>query len=412
MQKFALIGKTLKHSYSKKIHSMLGSYTYDLVELEPQELKSFVLKKEYKGFNITIPYKKDIIAFLDEIDERAKKIGAVNTVVCKNGKLFGYNTDFDGMIYALKSAKIEVGQKNVLILGSGGTSNTAKAVAEFLGAKTIKILSRSGEINYQNYDKTAKETQIVINTTPVGMYPDNYACLIDLACFNNLEGVLDVVYNPAMTMLLKKAKDLGVKHINGLPMLVAQAKFASELFLDNKLDDSLTENVIKKLSKESKNLVLIGMPACGKTTIGKMVAQILEKEFIDTDAVIEQKAGKSIAEIFAEDGEEYFRKIESEVLMEVGKLANKVISTGGGVVKKSQNYFSLKQNGVIVWIDRSLDELSCEGRPLSKDKQTIERLYMERKDSYAFFADAKIKNEGELEIVVKGVKELYENFSY
>ena len=412
MQKFALIGKTLKHSYSKKIHSMLGSYTYDLVELEPQELKSFILKKEYKGFNINIPYKKDIIAFLDEIDERAKKIGAVNTVVCKNGKLLGYNTDFDGMIYALKSAKIEVGQKNVLILGSGGTSNTAKAVAEFLGAKNVKILSRSGEINYQNYDKTAKETQIVINTTPVGMYPDNYSCLIDLACFNKLEGVLDVVYNPAMTMLLKKARDLGVKYINGLPMLVAQAKFASELFLDNKLDDNLTENVIKKLSKESKNLVLIGMPGCGKTTIGKQVAQILEKEFIDTDAVIEQKAGKTIPEIFAKDGEEYFRKIESEVLMEVGRLSNKVISTGGGVVKKSQNYFSLKQNGVIVWLKRETDLLASENRPLSKGKEEIKNLYKQRKDLYLLFSDGEVSNDVDIDSAIKKVVNVYENFSY
>ena len=411
MQKFALIGKTLKHSYSKKIHLLLGSYNYDLVELDVGELKDFVLKKEYKGFNVTIPYKKDIISFLDQVDERAKKIGAVNTVVCKNGKLCGYNTDFDGMVYALNSAKIEIKGKKVLILGSGGTSNTARAVSEFLGAKEIKILSRLGEINYQNYFEKAKDTQVLINTTPVGMYPDNYSCLIELSNFKKLEGVLDVVYNPAMTMLLSKAKELGIKHTNGLPMLVAQAKFASELFLDKKLDDNLIENIINKLNKESQNLILIGMAGCGKTTIGKQVAQLLGKEFIDTDAIIEQKAGKSIAEIFALEGEEHFRKLESEVLKEVGKLSNKVISTGGGVVTKSENYFSLKQNGVILWIKREVNLLASDNRPLSKDKETIKKLYQQRKEMYSYFADGVVFNNGEIDVAIKEAGEFYENFS-
>ncbi len=411
MQKFALIGKTLKHSYSKKIHSLLSSYNYDLVELESGELKDFVLKKEYKGFNVTIPYKKEIIALLDEVDERAKKIGAVNTVVCRDGKLLGYNTDFDGMVYALKSADIEIKDKNILILGSGGTSNTARAVAEFLGAKDIKILSRKGEINYENYSERASGAQVVINTTPVGMYPDNYSCRVDLKCFEYLEGVLDVVYNPAMTMLLKQAKDLGVNHTNGLPMLVAQAKFASEIFLDKKLDDNLTEDIIKKLSKESQNLVLIGMPGSGKTTIGKKLAQILEKEFIDTDALIEQKAGKTIPEIFAEYGEEYFRKLESQVLMEVGVLSNKVISTGGGVVKNKENYFSLKQNGVIFWLQRDINLLASDNRPLSKDKQAIQNLYDERKDLYSCFADGKVSNDSDIDSIANKVVKFYENFS-
>ena len=412
MEKFALIGKTLKHSYSKIIHAELASYQYDLVELTPEALKDFVLSKEYAGYNVTIPYKKDVIAFLDVVDERAKRIGAVNTAVCRDNKLYGYNTDFDGMVYALNSAKIDIAQKNVLILGSGGTSNTAKVVCECLGAKAIKILSRSGEINYDNYADIASDAQIVINTTPVGMYPDNYSCKVDLNVFAHLEGVLDVVYNPSTTMLLKQAKDLGVKHVNGLPMLVAQAKFASEKFMDKKLDDGVIEKVINKLKKESQNLVLVGMPGSGKSTIGKRVAKLLEKEFIDTDALIEQKEGKPIPQIFAEFGEDYFRKVESEVLSEVGKLSNKVISTGGGVIKNKDNYFPLKQNGVIVWIDRELDLLASKGRPLSKDKETIKKLFDERKESYEFFADKKIKNDGELSEIAQGVKEIYENFSY
>lgn len=412
MEKFALIGKTLKHSYSKIIHAQLADYQYDLVELTPEQLKDFVLSKEYSGYNVTIPYKKDIIPFLDVVDERASRIGAVNTVICKDNKLYGYNTDFDGMVYALNTAKIELKNKNVLILGSGGTSNTARVVCECLGAKDIKILSRSGDINYGNYAEMAKETQMVINTTPVGMYPDNYSCLVDLKVFGGLEGVLDVVYNPALTMLLKQAKDLGVKYSNGLPMLVAQAKFAAEKFMDKKLDDGVIEKVINKLKKESQNLVLIGMPGSGKSTIGKRVAKLLEKEFIDTDAEIEKKEGKPIPQIFAEFGEDYFRRVEKEVLAEVGKLLDKVIATGGGVIKNKENYFSLKQNGVIVWVKRDLNLLASNGRPLSKDKETIKKLFDERKDSYAFFADANVDNEGELNKVAEEVIEIYENFGY
>lgn len=412
MEKFALIGKTLKHSYSKIIHSELASYQYDLVEIDSDALKSFVLSKEYSGYNVTIPYKKDIIPFLDVVDERARRIGAVNTVVCRDNKLYGYNTDFDGMVYALNRAKIDVKNKNVLILGSGGTSETAKVVCECLGASDIKILSRTGEINYDNYAEKAKDTQIVINTTPVGMYPDNYSCRIELKVFAFLEGVLDVVYNPALTMLLKKARGLRVKYANGLYMLVAQAKFACEKFLDKKIDDSIIEKVVKKLKKESQNLVLIGMPGSGKSTVGKMVAEFLGKEFIDTDAEIEKKENKTIPQIFAEFGENYFRKVESEVLSEVGKLSGRVISTGGGAIKNKDNYFSLKQNGVIVWLERELEFLESKGRPLSKDKESIKKLFDERKDSYEFFADGKVCNDGEIIEVAKEVKEFYENFSY
>ena len=412
MQKFALIGKTLKHSFSKTIHSYLGGYEYDLVELDKEELKNFVESKEYKGFNVTIPYKKEIIPFLDKVDERAKQIGAVNTVVLKDGKLCGYNTDFDGMVYALASAKIDIKDKNVLILGSGGTSNTAKSVCKFLGAKDIKIVSRTGELNYQNYKEKTDKTQIVINTTPVGMYPDNYSCPIDLNAFKNLQGVLDVVYNPAMTMLLKSAKDKGVKYINGLSMLVGQAKYASELFLDKKLPDESIENIIKKLKRKSQNLVLIGMPGSGKTTIAKQIALKLEKEFVDTDQLIEERENRKISEIFKTDGEEYFRKIEKEVLKEVGKLSCKVISTGGGVVKDKENYFLLVQNGLVVWVKRDIDLLASEDRPLSKDKESIKKLYEQRKDLYANFADCTIENNGDIVSAIKALGEIYENFSY
>ncbi len=406
MAKFGLIGKTLKHSYSKKIHPLLGDYSYQMIELLPEQVGEFVKSGYLDGFNVTIPYKKDVIPFLDVVDERAKKIGAVNTIVKKDGKLMGFNTDFDGMRYMLSRAGIDLKDKNVLILGSGGTSNTSRAVAEFLGAKKISTLSRTGEINYENYKIKANDSQVIINTTPVGMYPDNYNCLIDLSAFPGLIGVADVVYNPATTMLLYQAKNLGVKYTNGFPMLVAQAKYAMELFLDKSVSDDVIEPIIKTLSAENQNVILVGMPGSGKTTIGKALAEKLNKEFIDTDQEIERRENRTIPEIFASSGEEYFRNIESQVLKDVGKLAGKIISTGGGVIKNKDNYFPLMQNGKIFWIDRKVESLVTDGRPLSKDLETVKKLYLERKDNYAFFADAVIKNDTAVEDAVKGVVDL------
>jgi len=399
-KKFALIGKTLKHSYSPKIHALLGDYSYDLVEVSEDALKDFVLNSNYNGYNVTIPYKKAIMPYLDYVDQRAKDIGAVNTVVVKDGKRYGYNTDFDGMAYMIKRAGIVVEGKTAVILGSGGTSNTAKAVLKFLGAKEIFIVSRSGEINYQNcYDIPA---QIIVNTTPVGMYPDNYSCPVDLQKFNLLEGVVDVVYNPSKTALTFNAEKLGVLNTNGLSMLVAQAKYASEKFLSNEINDNVIEKVVKKLSKDTLNIVLVGMPSCGKSTVGGLLAKALNKEFIDTDAVIESRYG-SIPTIFAEHGEKYFRQLESAVIKEVGALSGKIIATGGGAVKDKENYFPLKQNAKIFYIERAVDKLVCDGRPLSKDMDTVKKLYEERKDLYEFFADVKVDNNSDAEKAVEGV---------
>ncbi len=399
-KKFALIGKTLKHSYSPKIHALLGDYSYDLVEVSEDALKDFVLNSNYDGYNVTIPYKKAIMPYLDYVDQRAKDIGAVNTVVVKDGKRYGYNTDFDGMAYMIKRAGIVVEGKTAVILGSGGTSNTAKVVLKFLGAKEIFIVSRSGEINYQNcYDIPA---QIIVNTTPVGMYPDNYSCPVDLQKFNLLEGVVDVVYNPSKTTLTFNAEKLGVLNTNGLSMLVAQAKYASEKFLSNEINDSVIEKVVKELSKDTLNIVLVGMPSCGKSTVGGLLAKALNKEFIDTDAVIESRHG-SIPTIFAEHGEKYFRQLESAVIKEVCVLSGKIIATGGGAVKDKENYFPLKQNAKIFYIERAVDKLVCDGRPLSKDMDTIKKLYEERKDLYEFFADVKVDNNSDAEKAVEGV---------
>ncbi|MBQ8427203.1 MAG: shikimate dehydrogenase [Clostridia bacterium] len=400
-QKFALIGSSLKHSYSKIIHAKLGEYPYELVELEENQLKAFV-DSEVCGFNVTIPYKKKIIEYLDELDESALKIGAVNTVVKRDGKAYGYNTDFKGMIYMLSRAGISVKDKCVLILGSGGTSNTATAVCEYLGAKEIISVSRSGKVNYENcYELT--DTEIIINTTPVGMYPNTDGTPIDIDKFDKLLAVVDVIYNPRLTKLIYNAKEKGLKYTSGLPMLVAQAKYAKDLFYNQTSPDSVIESVIDEIYSETLNIVLIGMPGSGKSTIGEILSEKLNREFIDTDEEIVKRVGKSIPEIFEEDGEEYFRKVESEVLIEVGKQSGKIIATGGGVVKNVLNYFPLKCNGKIFYLERSIEKLSTDGRPLSKDRATIEKLYQERKDAYKKFADITVNNDTDIEITVKGV---------
>lgn len=401
-ERFALIGRTLKHSYSKIIHFELGSYPYDLVELEPNALKDFVQSKKYKGFNVTIPYKTDIIQYLDKIDESAQLIGAVNTVVNENGKLVGYNTDFLGMKYMLSTAGITLCKKTVMILGSGGTSKTARAVAKSEGAKEIIVVSRSGEVNYENM-KTRPDTEIIINTTPVGMFPDSYNSPITLDGFNKLEGVADVIYNPFCTKLCLSAKQKGIKAVNGFYMLIAQAKYAMEKFLSKPCDDGIIEKVYDKLSKEKQNVVLIGMPGSGKSTVGKLLAEKLGRELIDTDQEIVKRDGRDIPTIFSASGEEYFRKLETEVLLDVGKLTGKVISTGGGIIKNSENLYPLKSNGKIFWIVRDVEKLVTDGRPLSKDLETVKKLFDERKGLYAQFADVIIDNNQSVENAVKGV---------
>ncbi len=401
---FGLIGRTLKHSYSEKIHNLLDDYPYTLFELEPNELESFVKSRKVDGFNITIPYKTDIIPFLDEISGIAKEIGAVNTVIRKGDKLVGYNTDFDGMTYMIERAGISLKDKTVMILGSGGTAKTANVVAKRLGAKEIIRVSRSGEINYQNcYQRTS--VQVLINTTPVGMFPNNYEMPIDIDRFPLLEGVVDVVYNPAITMLLSRAKELGLKYTNALSMLVGQAKRAAELFLDEKIDDSEIDRIVKILSKEKQNIVLVGMPSSGKSTVGMAIASVLNREFIDTDSEIIKKENRGIPTIFKDNGEEYFRQVESQVLKDVGKLTGKVIATGGGVVKDIKNKYPLQSNGVIIYLERDIEKLVSDGRPLSKTKADIERLYLERKDKYIEFADFAVDNNGDIESAVKGVIE-------
>lgn len=404
--KCGLLGRKLGHSYSPQIHSHLGDYSYALFEKEPEELEDFLRCGDFTGINVTIPYKKDVIPYLDELSPTAQKMGSVNTVVRRaDGTLFGHNTDYFGFTALVKHSGIPVEGKNVLVLGSGGTSNMAVTALKDLGAQPI-VISRSGENNYHNLHLHT-DASVIVNATPVGMYPNTGVSPIDLKQFSHLEGVLDVVYNPARTQLLLDAEALGIPCENGLWMLVAQAKEASEYFTGTSLPDSCIEKIHRILSHQMKNIILIGMPGCGKTTIGALLAQKLGRTVVDADEKIVELAGKSIPEIFAQDGEEVFRAAETAALAELGKQSARVLSTGGGCVTRQQNYPLLHQNGYLVWLERDLTLLPTDGRPLSQSTALTD-MYKVRKPMYESFADIRVENSGAPEDTVREILERLE----
>lgn len=404
--KSGLLGRKLGHSYSPQIHGYLGSYSYELFEREPEDVEGFLRNGDFTGINVTIPYKKDVIPFLDELSATAVKMGSVNTVVRRtDGTLFGHNTDYFGFTSMVHRSGIQVSGKKVLVLGSGGTSNTAVKALEDLGAQVI-IISRSGENTYNNLH-LHQDAAVIVNTTPVGMYPNTGVAPIDLNCFPNLEGVLDVIYNPARTQLLMDAEKLGLPHENGLWMLVAQAKEAAEYFGSTLLSDSVIESVYRKMSAKMQNIVLVGMPGCGKTTIAAMLAEQLGRTAIDSDQLIEEMAGKSIPEIFAQDGEDVFRQWETKALAELGKKSQLIISTGGGCVTQQRNYPLLHQNGMIFWLQRELEQLPTNGRPLSKIHK-LSDMYALRKPMYKAFSDYTIQNNGTCQETVQQILTIWE----
>ena len=388
--KCGLLGRKLGHSYSPQIHGMLGSYAYALFEKEPENVEEFLKNGDFSGINVTVPYKKAVIPYLDELTPVTKKLGAVNTVVRRSGKLIGHNTDYFGFRTMVSDSGLNVSGKKVLVLGSGGASNTAGAVLEELGAKVI-VISRSGENNYGNLHMHA-DAAVIVNTTPVGMYPNTGISPVDLTLFPQLEGVLDVIYNPARTQLLLDGEKQGLVTRNGLLMLVAQAKEAAEWFTGASLSDGLIPKIYNTLSAQMENIVLIGMPGCGKSTIGKLLAEKAGRVFADADEKIIQLAGKSIPEIFAQDGEDAFRNFETAALEELGKQSGLVIATGGGCVTKERNYPLLHQNGCLFWLQRDIASLPTEGRPLSAS-QNLQRMYDLRKPLYETFADHTVRNE-------------------
>lgn len=410
--KYGLIGEKLGHSFSKTVHSKIADYEYELCESAKNDLDSFMKSRDFCGINVTIPYKQSVIPYLDFISDEAKEIGAVNTVVNKNGKLYGYNTDFYGLKSLIEKNDIEICGKTALILGSGGTSKTANAVLKSLGAKEIFTVSRNGGEGYITYKEAySKNAQVIINTTPVGMYPKTNDQPIKLDSFNNLEAVVDVVYNPLKTKLIIDAQSRGIKAAGGLYMLYAQAVKAAEIFCNKEIK----ADVFNEILKEKQNIVLIGMPSCGKTTLGKMLAKGFNKKFIDTDEEIIKKAAITIPEIFEKHGEEYFRNLESEVIKELSQNQSLVIATGGGAILRRENIDLLKQNGKIIFIDRPLDLLiTTFDRPLSRNRELLEERYFERYATYCFSCDVRINADGDINTNLERVKEgfLNENFSY
>lgn len=387
-----LLGRKLGHSYSPQIHAQLGDYDYLLYEKEPEQLRSFLETGDFTGLNVTIPYKKEVIPYLDTLSDRARQLGAVNTIVRRGGRLIGHNTDYFGFETMLTHSGISVRGKKALVCGSGGASNTAVAVLREQGAEVI-VISRSGPDNYGNLDRHA-DAALIVNATPVGMYPNVAGAAIEnLSIFPKLEGVLDLIYNPARTKILLEAEKRGLKTENGLKMLVAQAKESAEWFTNAKIDNKVIEAIYRSLRVQMENVILIGMPGCGKTTIGQLLSKRLGKKFLDADTVLEEKAGRPITQIIPQEGEAFFRRLESEVLEDLGKQSGLVIATGGGCVTIPANYEALHRNGTIVWLKRDLNALPTDGRPLSMAGH-LEEMYAKRKPLYEMFADLTVENSG------------------
>lgn len=392
--KYGCIGEHLGHSFSKEIHNALADYEYIIHEVAKEELEAFAKERDFLGINVTIPYKELIMPYLDQIDEAAKKIGAVNTVVNRDGKLFGYNTDFYGMTMLVKHAGIDAFGKKVAILGGGGTSKTANAVFASLGAKEIIRVSRTKSADTVTYDELYREhsdTEIIMNTTPVGMFPNTEGMPITLDGFERLSGVLDAVYNPLRTKLIEAAKERGIPTSGGLYMLVAQAVRASEIFLDKDYPSGVLDSIYSKILSEKENIVLIGMPASGKSTVGKLLSERLSRALFDSDSVIVENSGMPIPDIFERFGEEHFRVLESKAIAEISKTTGAVIATGGGAVLKAENTRWLRQNGRIYFLDRPLSHLvPTSDRPTASSKELIEKRYRERYGIYSSVCDKKI----------------------
>ena len=409
---YGLIGGKLGHSYSKIIHEQIADYTYDLLPLPTEaEARAFMEKRAFAAINVTIPYKQLVIPYCDEVDPKAKAIGAVNTIVNRDGKLYGYNTDYAGFAYLAKAHGVDFADKTVLILGTGGTHSTVTAVCRDGGAKEILTASRTGKDGALLYSEAMhrRDVQIIVNTTPCGMFPNVGQCLIDPKAFPALEAVLDVVYNPFRTELLLRAEDCSVTAAGGFEMLVAQAVFAAEHFTGKALDaDTLIPAVSRQLRHELANISIIGMPGCGKSTIGAALAKKLGKTFIDLDAEIERRTGHNIPDIFAQEGEAAFRRYEAEVLAEVAKGNSQVIACGGGVIKNPANTRALRQNGPVLWVRRPLERLATGGRPLSKGGAALKQLEAERTPLYEAAATAVLENNGTLTEAVNKAVELFE----
>ena len=401
-EKYGLLGEKLSHSFSPQIHRELSDYEYKLYEVRSEKLGSFMKNNDLKGFNVTIPYKEKVIEYLDDISERAREIGAVNTVVKRDdGTYFGDNTDYDGFLTMLSELSLDLKGKKTLVLGSGGASKTAVCVLSSLGAEVV-VISRKGDNNYDNIEMH-KDASLIVNATPVGMYPKVGESPVDISIFENLEGVCDLIYNPLKTELIIMAEERGIKAVNGLSMLVSQAKRAAEIFTDESICDSVIDSIREKITKQTQNVVLIGMPGCGKSTVGKILAEKLERQFEDTDRNITELSGRTPSEIIRSEGEKVFREIESVEVMRLSKESGLVIATGGGVVTVEGNHRYLCQNSLCVFINKDISALATEDRPLSKN---LHELYRERLPLYKSFADAEVDGNADAETVSERILEV------
>lgn len=405
--KYGLLGEKLGHSFSPYIHSLFGEYQYDLYEKNSDELEAFLKNGKWNGINVTIPYKKAVIPYLDVLSSSAEKVGSVNTIIRdENNKLTGYNTDYDGFMHLIKKSRIDIENKKVLILGTGGASLAVKSVITDLNAAQTVFISRNGEDNYNNIEKHF-DAQIIINTTPVGMYPNNLISPLSLDGFEKLEAVFDIIYNPQKTKLMLDAEKRNIPSFSGLDMLVYQAKRASELFINTEISEDKAEKVYKNVSTKMKSIILVGMPGCGKSSIGKTLSEKLSREFIDLDSEIIKRENRSIPEIFSEVGEDGFRKIETEVVKDFCKLSEKIIATGGGVVTREENFDPIKQNSVVIFINRDIDVLPTDGRPLSQQNK-LSDMYKLRLPLYRHFCDREIDGNGSIDEVTNRILEVLE----
>ena len=396
---FGLLGRKLGHSFSPDIHRQIGeaagrTYDYVLFEKEPDELESFIKGGEWEGLNVTVPYKEDVIPFLDELSEEAAAIGAVNTIVRKDGRLIGYNTDYYGFMHTLDANEVQVEGSKCLVLGAGGASKAVCAVLKDMGAGQVVVMSRKGETTFADI-ADHKDADILINTTPVGMYPDTGKSLVYPGTFTKLKWVVDLIYNPIRTNLMCQAKKSLMEPISGLQMLVSQAVYSYMLFTDNVIEerDEITEKIAGAMRSEKQNILLIGMPGTGKTTVGTALADMLGRELFDTDEMIIARDGRTIPEIFADEGEEYFRDLESAAASELSQKTGVIISAGGGIITREENYYALAENSFIVFLNRDLTLLPIEGRPLSQS-QPLERLYQARLPLYRSWCDAEVDMNG------------------
>lgn len=399
MKPYGLLGEKLGHSFSPLIHSRFGDYEYRLFPTPREELESFLKSGTFGNLNVTIPYKKEVIPYCQSLSPLAKRIGSVNTIKVKEDGLHGYNTDYFGFCTMLKKGNIPIKGEKCAVIGSGGVSATVCAALEDLGAGQITVITE--EKNTPAYIDTLADHTVVVNTSPVGMFPRNGRAPLDLRQFHSLKGVADLIFNPLKTALMLQAEELGIPCVGGLIMLVAQAKQAAEIFEDKQIDDALIDAVTDEIQKQCENIILIGMPGSGKSEIGSRIAKALSKPFVDTDSLLEDRAGKPIPQIFAEDGEDAFRTMETQVLAEVSAKSGLVISTGGGIVKRAENLPLLRQNGKVLFLERPLESLSTNGRPLSSSPEAVQKLYTERYPLYVAASDLRVTNNSTIEAAVE-----------